>query len=158
MRDETLYAVCICESVVYNWGLATSEGKPTGITKRRFVDIEVQRFRNELGLLIEVRLKDFIADMEGGIFESKYAKMLGWNYGVAAELVRAEGVVFIALSGQNTARAYSYCSTRDDDDYALQLIHDLYSVTGGQFILEEFDPEKHILGYKPKIEKPRINY
>jgi hypothetical protein len=156
MRDETLYAVCVHESVVYDWGLVTLEGKPAGITKRRFVDVEVQRFRNDLGVLIEARLKDFIADMEGGISESEYAKMLGWNYGAAAELVRAEGIVFIALS-QYSARPYSYCSTRDDDDYALQLIHDLYSLSGGQFLLEEFDPEKHILGYKPKIEKPRIN-
>jgi hypothetical protein len=157
MKDDKFYAVCVHESVVYDWGLVTFEGKPAAITKRRFVDIEVQRFK-ELGVLIEVSIKEYIADMRGGISESKFVKMLGWNYGQAAELVRAEGIVFIVSAGaQFEAHPYSYCSARDDDEYALQLVRDLYSLTGGQFILEEFDPDKHVLGYKPKIEKPLID-
>ncbi|MDR2439443.1 MAG: hypothetical protein LBE12_08775 [Planctomycetaceae bacterium] len=153
MKDEKLYAVCVHESVVYDWGLVTFGGKPAAITKRRFVDIEVQRFRNDLGVLIEVGLKEFIADMKSGISESKFAKMLGWNYGQAAELVRAEGIVFIVSTGEQfESRPYSYSSARDDDEYALQLVRDLYSLSGGRFLLEEFDPVKHVLGYKPQID------
>jgi hypothetical protein len=153
MSEEKLYAVCIRESSAYNWGLGAVNGQPTGMTIRSFVDMEIGTWIKYPSVLIEVTLKEFVNDMKAGFSESKYAKMLGWNYGLAAEMVESEGKIFILMSQPHfEARPYSYDRARDDDDYALQLVRDIYSIRGGRIILEEFDREKHVIGYKPKLD------
>jgi hypothetical protein len=154
MSEEKLYAVCIRETFAYRWGLGTgSDGLPIGVTKRQFVDTEIGRWLKEPDVLVEVGFKDFVEDMKSGFSDSKYARMLGWNYGKAAEMVESERRIFILISHlQYEARPYSYRSARDDDDYALQLVQDIYLIRGGRIILEEFDPEKHVKGYQPKFD------
>jgi hypothetical protein len=61
--------------------------------------------------------------------------------------------LFLLIHPCCEARPYSYRQCRDDDEYALQLVRDIYSMRGGRIHIEEFDPEKHVLGYKPKIER-----
>lgn len=153
MSGEKLYAVCIRESFAYNWSLGTLNGQPSGMTLRRFVDGEIGMFLKDPDILIEVTFKDFVNDMKGGFSESMYVKMLGWNYAQAAKMVEAEGRIFVLQSHpQYEARPYSYRQARDDDEYALQFIQDIYATRGGLVHLEEFEPEKHVLGYKPKID------
>jgi hypothetical protein len=153
MSEEKLYAVCIRESFAYDWALGTVNGQPAGMTLRRFVDGEIGVFLKDSGVLVEVTFKEFVEDMKGGLSNSKYAAMLGWNYGKAAEMAEVERRIFILKSHPHfEARPYSYRSARDDDEYALQLVRDIYSIRGGRIHLEEFDPEKHVIGYKPKLD------
>jgi hypothetical protein len=151
MSEEKLYAVCVRQSAAHLWGLATKQGKPVGWTIREFVDMEIGRWLGVSNVLLDVTLKEFVNDMKAGFSESKYAKMLGWNYGQATQMIRSEGAIFILIFQPHfEARPYSYSQARDDDEYALQLVCDIYATRGGRIVLEEFDRNKHVLGYEPE--------
>jgi hypothetical protein len=152
MSEEKLYAFFVRESFAYTWAIGVANGLPVGMTIRSFVNGEIGPWLKDPSVLIEVTFKEFVNDMKVGFSESKYAKILGWNYGRAAEMVESEGRVFILMSQPHfEARPYSYSQARDDDEYALQFVRDIYATRGGRILLEEFDCEKHVIGYKPKI-------
>jgi hypothetical protein len=153
MSEEKLYAVCVRQSAAHLWGLATKQRQPVGWTIREFVNMEIGRWLGVPNVLLDVTLKEFVNDMKAGFSESKYAKMLGWNYSQATEMIRLEGSIFILISQPHfEARPYSYSKARDDDEYALQLVRDIYAIRGGQIVLEEFDHNKHVLGYEPEVD------
>jgi hypothetical protein len=154
MSEEKLYAVSVRETVACRWATVTSKtGKPLGLPKRRVVNLEIAAWLKEPGVLTEVTFDDIIEDMKKDFSQSKYVKMLGWNYAQACRFAERDGVVLVlTMCSDRDSRPYSYAQSRDDDDYAFQLVSDIYATRGGQIYLEEFDPERHIEGYRLQLD------
>jgi hypothetical protein len=164
MSDEKLYAFFFRPTFAYQFMLMTQDGQPVGLTVRQFVDYEVVRW-NKAGFLLEVEFNDFLDDAKESQeksrklgfnfsnFGSKYTKMLGWNYGEAARLLDEDRRIFVFVPYPGCeGRVYSYELARDDDEYALQLVRDIYGTRGGQIVMEEFDPDKHVKGCLPNLK------
>jgi hypothetical protein len=156
MSERKLYAVCLRKTFYHAWSLVVNAktGEPLTTTIAHLVDVELGNWlEKQPEVFIKVTLKDFLADLKSDISNAKYVKMLGWNYAEACRLVERDGAVFIlTMHPVWEARPYSFAQARDDDEYALQLLRDIYATRGGLIHLEEFDAEKHIKGYQPKIE------
>jgi hypothetical protein len=149
VKDEKLYAFFTRRSFSYKWLPCRFKGETYCATKRFFADALIFSFCKE-GYLFEASYKDFVEDMKDGISTSKYAKMLGWNYKKACDFLAKEGTVFILNPyADHPACPYSYNQTRDDDEYALNLVRDIFFVTGGDMWYEEYDPLRHVDGYNP---------
>jgi hypothetical protein len=155
MIDQTLYAVCIRKTAVHDWGMAVdSNGQPVAMTIGQLVGEKLGEWlKTEPEIFVKITLNEFRDDLKSDQANSKYVKMLGWNYAEAARLVERDGAIFVLTTHPVwEARPYSFSQTRDDDDYALKLLRDIYSIRGGNILLEEFDPQKHVKGYKPDVE------
>jgi hypothetical protein len=150
MSDKKHYAFFVRASLAYRWSIVSVDGVIRPLTLRDYVDISIGGWI-KAGALLMVPFKEFIEDIKEGYEKSKYTKMLGWNYVTASRLVENEGTVFLLPSYFET-RAYSFCQTRDDDQYALQLNRDIYGLRGGAVVWEEFDSSRHIVGSKPNVD------
>jgi hypothetical protein len=156
MSEEKLYAVCVRKTFYHAWSLAlnANTGEPLATTIVHLVDVEFGNWlRDQPEVFIKVTLKEFLEDLRKDVSNARYVKMLGWNYAEACRLVERDGAVFIlTMHPVWEARPYSFARARDDNDYALQLLKDIYATRGGLIHLEEFDSEKHVKGYKPKLD------
>jgi hypothetical protein len=150
MSEDKHYAFFVRRSVAYAWAIVSLEGVVTPLTLRDFIDIKIGTFIRE-GAILSVSFDEFLNDIRQGYQDSKYAQLLKWNYSLAAELIEKEGKVFLVVA-HGEARPYSSPSAGSDEEYALQLIRDVYSLSGGAVMWEEFDPMKHVKGYRPPLE------
>jgi hypothetical protein len=159
-ETKKLYAICVRKDFIHNWTLAvdTETGQPIATTIGHLVDEDLGNWLKETEVLMKVTRKEFFDDLKQDPVNSKYVKMLGWNYAKACRLVEKDGAVFILVTHPAwEAHPYSFAQARDNNDYAFRLLRDVYSIRGGDIILEEFDPEKHVKGYKPDVEyKPKV--
>jgi hypothetical protein len=137
----------------------TAPGDPSMIivkTKREFLDHEISRWfkaseseKLESAAVLKVSFEQFVADVDTRGVNARLASMLGWNYAEASRIVESEGCVLLLTAHPRfESKPYSLCSVRDDDDYAMEFIETLLSIRGGQIAFEEYDPEKHVVGYQ----------
>ncbi|MDR2441864.1 MAG: hypothetical protein LBE12_21120 [Planctomycetaceae bacterium] len=156
MSEKKLYAVCLRKTFYHAWTLVVnaSTGEPLATTIAHLVDVDLGNWlRDQPEVFIKVTLREFIEDLKNDISNARFVKMLGWNYAEACRLVERDGAVFIlTMHPVWEAKPYSFAQARDDDDYALQLLRDIYATRGGLIHLEEFDSEKHVKGYKPTLD------
>ena len=123
---------------------------------RDFLDHEISRWfkaseseKTESAVLLKVSAEHFFADVDKSGINSVLASMLGWNYAEAARIVENEGWVFILTTHPKfESRPYSFVRVRDDDNYAAGFVEKILSVRGGEIAFEEYDPEKHVAGYR----------
>ena len=125
-------------------------------TLREFLDHDISMWfeaGKEDKVLMKVSFDQFVADVDTSGMNSKYAGLLGWDYSSAARLVESEGWVFIlTIHPRFQSRAFSYRQVCEDDDYALELVRQLWALRGGEIAFEEHDPGKHVAGYKFGVE------
>jgi hypothetical protein len=156
MSEKKLYAVCLRKAFCCDWSLVVNAntGEPLATTIAHLVDVDLGNWlEKQPEVFIKVTLNAFLADLKSDISNARFVKMLGWNYAEACRLVERDGAVFIlTMHPRWEARPYSFAQARDDDEYALQLLRDIYATRGGLIHLEEFNPEIHVKGYKPKLE------
>ena len=125
-------------------------------TLREFLDHEISVWfkasedeKAELRVLLKVSFDAFRADVDTNEMNSKFAALLGWNYSVAARLVEKEGSVFLLTAHPRfQSIPFSFRRVCDDDDYALLFVNEILSIRGGEIAFEEYDPAKHVAGYK----------
>ena len=83
---------------------------------------------------------------------SQLAAMLGWNYSAAARLVESEGWVFVLTTHPRfQSIPFSFRRVCDNDDYALELVRQLWALRGGEIVFEEYNAEKHVAGYQYSV-------
>jgi hypothetical protein len=156
MSDKKLYAVCLRKTFYHAWSLVVNAdtGEPLSTTIAHLVNADLGNWlRDQPEVFIKVSLKEFLDDLKQDISNARYVKMLGWNYTEACRLVERDGAVFIlTMHPVWEAKPYSLVQAREDDEYALQLLRDIYATRGGLIHLEEFDPVKHVKGYKPSFD------
>jgi len=139
------------------------EDKPdTMVVKslREFLDREIDVWLKassgvsvDTAVISVILLEQFAKDVRELGMNSKLASMLGWNYARAARIVENEGVMFIMTTHPRfESRPFSFIRVRDDDYYALHFVEQFLSVRGGEIAFEEYDPEKHVAGYRYKRE------
>jgi hypothetical protein len=156
MSDDKHYVVCIRKTFYHAWSLVldADTGEPLVATLAHHVDALIGHWLvKQSDAFIIVTMKDFLDDLKKDVSNSHYVKMLGWNYAEACRFVERDGAVYIlTMHPVWQARPYSHAQVRDDEGYALQLLKDIYATRGGLIHFEEFDPEKHVKGYKPKFD------
>jgi len=126
-------------------------GKVVVRTLRQFLDHEISQWfrageseKVESRPILKVTLEDFAADMHANGMNAKLVSMLGWNYSEAARMAESEGTIFLlTVHPRFQSLPYSFRRVCSDDDYALQFVHDLLSLRGGQIAFEEYDTAKH---------------
>jgi hypothetical protein len=147
MNEEKVYAFFVRETVAHWWSIVTVDGNVKPMTLREYVDISIGGWIKD-GFLLYVSFKEFIEDIKQGYAESKYARILGKNYVIASRLIEQEGKVFL-LPSYHEGQVYSLHQVRDDVEYALQLDRDVYGLSGGEVLFEDFDFSRHRPGCRP---------
>jgi hypothetical protein len=125
-------------------------------TLREFLDHEISRWyrageseKIESRLILRVSLDDFKMDLDLTGMNSKLAEKLGWNYAAAARFVESEGmVVLLTAHPRFPSIPFSFRRVCEEDEYALHFVKQILSVRGGEILFEEYDPDKHIPGYR----------
>jgi hypothetical protein len=100
-------------------------------------------------VLMKVSFEQFVADVDTAGMNSQLAGLLGWDYSTAARLVESEGWVFILTTHPRfQSKPFSFRQVSENDDYALELVRQLWALRGGEIAFEEYDPAKHVEGYQ----------
>ncbi|MDR3232854.1 MAG: hypothetical protein LBT46_04180 [Planctomycetaceae bacterium] len=152
MSAEPLYAVCVRKLASTGWCLLVKDGQPLPVTIRQFVESERAGWLRGGEILVQITHKQLCASLHENPDNDKYVKMLGWNYSAAVRIAEQDGAVLLFTTHPwHPARPYSPNRFNCDDDYALEVIRDIYASRGGLVVVEEFDAAKHIRGYVPQF-------
>jgi hypothetical protein len=115
-------------------------------TMREFLDNELLRWNNP-AVFLKITLQELVKDVEKDSINSFYATMLGWNYPVAARLAEEEGVVFVLIIHPHfEGRVFSVRRVHEEDDYALHLVEQIWSLRGGGIVFQKYDSTIHFDG------------
>ena len=121
-------------------------------TLREFLDHDMNKWfkaGEEDKVLMKVSFEQFVADVDTAGMNSQLAGLLGWDYSTAARLVESEGWVFILTTHPRfQSKPFSFRQVSENDDYALELVRQLWALRGGEIAFEEYDPAKHVEGYQ----------
>lgn len=148
MVDEVTQYVCFIKRktgakyIPYTF----QEGGIVVKTLREFLDNELARWRDP-AVFMKITLQELTRDVDKEPVNTFYASMLGWNYPVAARLAEEEGAVFILLIHPRFAgEVFSVRRVKEDDDYALHLVKQIWSLRGGGIVFQKYDPVIHFDG------------
>jgi hypothetical protein len=125
-------------------------------TIREFLDCELavwfsagKKSGVDTAVVSKNTLEQFVRDVQELGMNSRFAGMLGWHYGEAARFVEREGsVLLLTVHPRFFSLPFSFNRVRDDDDYARAFVEKMLSVRGGEIAFEEYDPAKHVAGYR----------